>query len=62
MSQIQQKIAVKTIRESGGNIAKKFFKLPPMASWLDSSVNSPFQFTDDSKYNTKNKLLFSAYM
>ena len=56
------KLAVKAIRESGGNNAKRFIMLPALAAGYDSSINSPFQFPDDSKYNSKNKLLFSVHM
>ena len=56
------KLAVKAIRESGGNNAKRFIMLPALAAGYDSSMNSPFQFPDDSKYNSKNKLLFSVHM
>ena len=56
------KLAVKAIRESGGNNAKRFIMLPALAAGYDSSVNSPFEFPDDSLYNKKNKLLFSVHM
>ena len=57
------KLAVKAIRESGGNNEKRFIMLPALAAGYDSSINSPFQFPDDSKYNpSNNKLLFSVHM
>ena len=57
------RLAVKAIRETGGNNEKRFIMLPALAAGYDSSVNSPFKFPNDLKYNpSNNKLLFSVHM
>ena len=56
------RLAVKAIRESGGNNKKRFIMLPALAAGYDSTVKSPFKFPDDSKYNKENKLILSVHM
>ena len=56
------RLAVKAIRESGGNNEKRFIMLPALAAGYDSTVKSPFKFPDDSKYNKENKLILSVHM
>ena len=57
------KLALKAIRESGGNNEKRFVLMPALAAGYDSTVNSPFVFPDDSHYNGLNqKLMLSVHM
>ena len=57
------KLAVKAIRETGGNNEKRFIMCPALAAGYESTVKSPFEFPDDSKYNKFNKkLLLSVHM
>ena len=57
------KLAVKAIRESGGNNEKRFILMPALAAGYDSTVKSPFKFPEDKKYNgNNNKLLLSVHM
>jgi len=57
------KIIHKAIRESGGNNAKRFILVTPLSAGYDATVNSPFEFPDDSEYNPgNNKLLLSVHM
>ena len=57
------KLAVKAIRESGGNNEKRFIMCPALAAGYDSTMKSPFEFPDDTKYNkNNNKILLSVHM
>ena len=57
------RLAVKAIRETGGNNEKRFILCPALAAGYDATVKSPFKFPDDSKYNkVNNKLLLSVHM
>ena len=57
------RIIHKAIRESGGNNAKRFILVTALSAGYDASINSPFEFPDDTKYNIGNKrLLFSVHM
>ena len=57
------KLAVKAIRESGGNNEKRFILMPALAAGYESTVKSPFKFPDDSYYNRyNNKLMLSVHM
>jgi endoglucanase len=53
----------KAIRESGGNNEKRFIMHTALSAGYDATINSPFRFPNDSKYNpTNNKLLLSVHM
>ena len=57
------KLAVKAIRETGGNNEKRFILCPALAAGYDSTVKSPFRFPDDKRYNgNNNKLMLSVHM
>ena len=57
------KLIHKAIRESGGNNAKRFIMFTPLAAGYDSTIRSPFEFPNDSKFNpSNNKLLLSVHM
>ena len=56
------KLAVKAIRESGGNNEKRFIMMPALAAGYDSTTKSPFKFPEDKKYNgNNNKLLLTIF-
>ena len=56
------KLIVKVIRETGGNNAKRFIMITPLAASYSSAINSNIVFPDDSKYNFRNKLILSVHM
>ena len=57
------KLALKAIRETGGNNEKRFVLMPALAAGYESTVKSPFMFPDDSYYNGyNNKLMLSVHM
>ena len=57
------RIIHKAIRETGGNNAKRFILVTALSAGYDATVNSPFEFPDDKKYNPdNNKLLLSVHM
>jgi endoglucanase len=58
-----QKLIHKAIRESGGNNVKRFILVTALSAGYDATVNSPFAFPDDTKYNVDNsRLLLSVHM
>ena len=57
------KIIHKAIRETGGNNEKRFIMITALSAAYDATMDSPFEFPDDTKYNpTNNKLLLSVHM
>ena len=57
------RVILKAVRESGGNNAKRFFMVTPLAAAYGAAVTSDFIFPGDSKYNPTNpKILLSVHM
>ena len=57
------KLIVKTIRETGGNNAKRFIMVTPLFAGYQSAMDSNVVIPDDSKYNPNtNKLILSIHM
>ena len=57
------RIILKAIRESGGNNAKRFYMVTPLAAAYGAAVTSDFIIPGDSKYNPNNsKILLSVHM
>ena len=57
------RIILKAIRESGGNNAKRFYMVTPLAAAYGAAVTSDFIIPGDAKYNPTNpKVLLSVHM
>ena len=57
------RLIVKAIRENGGNNAKRFIMITPLAAGYQAAIESIFKFPDDFKYNPLNsKLILSVHM
>ena len=57
------KVIHKAIRETRGNNEKRFILVTALSAGYDTTVNSPFEFPDDTAYNKENnKLLLSVHI